>query len=241
MQTRNLPFSKLRSLIPLGIGLAASLIALGQQPPARGGRGRGRGRGGEAAAVKRPPLFFRADWKPAAAAGEAALTQANVANENLELKIYGDKNVQELGKPGDENNPAHVWTGLCATPCAVALRDKDNFVDLTGLGRIRWTTKTSGLHKVHPIVKLADGTWLVGEQADGSTSDWLANELSMKDIQWLRLDIAKVETKGNIVEHPDLSKVDEIGFTDLYPGSGHGPGGWVDVAAIEVYGKPVKR
>ena len=25
------------------------------------------------------------------------------------------------------------------------------------------------------------------------------------------------------IEHPDLSKVDEIGFADLMPGSGHGP------------------
>jgi len=39
----------------------------------------------------------------------------------------------------------------------------------------------------------------------------------------------------------DLSKVDEIGFADLMPGSGHGAGGWVDVAQIEVYGKPVAR
>ena len=38
-----------------------------------------------------------------------------------------------------------------------------------------------------------------------------------------------------------VSKVDEIGFTDLLPGSGHGPGGWSDVGRIEVYGKPVKR
>jgi hypothetical protein len=35
--------------------------------------------------------------------------------------------------------------------------------------------------------------------------------------------------------------VDEVGFADLMPGSGHGPGGWVDVASIEVYGKAVKR
>jgi hypothetical protein len=38
-----------------------------------------------------------------------------------------------------------------------------------------------------------------------------------------------------------MSKVDEIGFVDLLPGSGHGPGGWIDVATIEVYAKPVKR
>ena len=43
------------------------------------------------------------------------------------------------------------------------------------------------------------------------------------------------------VKDPDLSKVDEIGFTDLIPGSGHGPGGWSDVGKIEVYAKSVKR
>jgi len=50
-----------------------------------------------------------------------------------------------------------------------------------------------------------------------------------------------VVTKGNFVEKPDLTKVDEVGFADLTPGSGHGAGGWVDVAAIDVYGKSVKR
>jgi hypothetical protein len=39
----------------------------------------------------------------------------------------------------------------------------------------------------------------------------------------------------------DLSKVDEIGFVDLMPGSGHGQGGWVDVAQVEVYGGSVPR
>ncbi len=57
----------------------------------------------------------------------------------------------------------------------------------------------------------------------------------------LRLDIGGLVTKGNFVEKPDLTRVDEVGFVDLMPGSGHGPGGWSDVAAIEVYGKPVKR
>ena len=33
-----------------------------------------------------------------------------------------------------------------------------------------------------------------------------------------------------------VSRVDEIGFVDLMPGSGHGQGGWVDVAQVEVYG-----
>jgi hypothetical protein len=48
-------------------------------------------------------------------------------------------------------------------------------------------------------------------------------------------------TTGNFVDKPDLSKVDEVGFVDLTPASGHGPGGWSDVAQIEVYGNAVKR
>ena len=35
--------------------------------------------------------------------------------------------------------------------------------------------------------------------------------------------------------------MDEVGYIDLMPGSGHGQGGWSDVAQIEVYGRPVKR
>jgi hypothetical protein len=37
-----------------------------------------------------------------------------------------------------------------------------------------------------------------------------------------------------------LSKIDEIGFTDLIPGSGHGQGG-IQLGGIEVYGKTVTR
>ena len=40
---------------------------------------------------------------------------------------------------------------------------------------------------------------------------------------------------------PDLSKVDSVGFADLMPGSGHGPGGYINIGRIEVYGNPVKR
>jgi hypothetical protein len=43
------------------------------------------------------------------------------------------------------------------------------------------------------------------------------------------------------VEKPDLSKVDEIGWAQLMPGSGHGVGGFVAVSKFEVWGKPVPR
>jgi hypothetical protein len=191
----------------------------------------------------RAPLFFREEWKQTPAGGEHPVTPDSVGNPNLELKLYGttSKEVQLTGSPTDETNPTHVWTGLCSTPCAVTFKEKNNLADLSGLARIKWVTKVSGFHQVRPVVKLADGTWLVGDHADGSTVDWLTSEFSLSEVRWLRLDINNVVTKGNFVEKPDLTKVDEVGFADLLPGSGHGAGGWVDVAAIDVYGKSVKR
>jgi hypothetical protein len=241
--------------IVLGIALFYA-AANAQQAPAAGGRpasaeaaaGRqgapgGARQGGAAPAggrATRPPLFLKEEWKQNAANDEHPVSADSIGNPSLELKLYG-KEILLTGRAGDENNPTHVWTGTCSTPCAVALRDKTNFADLSGLARIRWNTKTSGFHQVRPILKLADGTWVVGDRADGSTRDWLFTEFNLADVRWLRLDIERVVTTGNILPAVDLSKVDEIGFADLIPGSGHGAGGWVDVAQIEVYGKPVAR
>ena len=226
-------------------------VANAQQAPAAGGRqggGAGGARQGGAAAAAgggratRPPIFLKEEWKQNAANDEHPVSQESIGNSSLELKLYGaSKDVLLTGRGGDENNPTHVWTGTCTTPCAVALRDKTNFADLSGLARIRWNTKTSGFHQVRPALKLADGTWVVGDRADGSTRDWLFTEFNLADVRWLRLDIERVVTTGNILTNVDLSKIDEIGFADLMPGSGHGAGGWVDVAQIEIYGKPVPR
>jgi hypothetical protein len=61
-------------------------------------------------------------------------------------------------------------------------------------------------------------------------------------VRWLTLDITRVVTRGQgYVEKPDLSRVDEIGFADLLPGSGHGWGGFVNVARFEVFARPVRR
>ena len=223
--------------------LGVSYGALAQQPAAANPAGGGRQGGAAPARAGRPPLFFREEWKQVPGGGEHPITADAVASANLELKLYGtsSKEIQLTGSAQDDNNPIHLWTGLCTTPCAAALKDKNSYVDLSGLGRIRWVTKTSGFHQVRPILKLADGTWLVGDRADGSPVDWLMNDIALSEVRWLKLDVAGVVTKGNFVEKPDLSKVDEVGFADLIPGSGHGAGGWSDVAVIEVYGKPVKR
>jgi hypothetical protein len=107
-------------------------------------------------------------------------------------------------------------------------------------------TRTSGVHVVRPVVKLADGTWLVGDYGEGAHSSnstlFLESEFAVANVRWLALDIARVVTRGQgFVDKPDLSRVDEVGFADLLPGSGHGWGGFVNVGRFEVYGRAVKR
>ena len=93
---------------------------------------------------------------------------------------------------------------------------------------------------VRLTLELANGTWLVSDYAEGPAVDWHESEFAIAGIRWRRLNIETI-VEGAWVEKPDLGKVDEIGFADLMPGSGHGAGGWVDVAQIEVYAKPVSR
>ena len=231
--------------------LACVLIAYhagAQQAPAAGGRGRG------PSAPTPPPLFFKETWKIMGAAHAIAPGEAVVTNTNLEFKMYGpsaaatdpDKRIWISGPPG----PTNIWTGMCTTPFAGTLRDKNNYVDLTGLAKIRWTTRASGFHAVRPLVKLADGTFLVGDHADASTTTFLESEFTFAGLRWMKLDADRVVTTGrygpvgeasNWADTPDLSKVDEVGFVDLIPGSGHGSGGYVNVASFEVYGTAVKR
>ena len=213
------------------------------QAPAAGQEGQ-RGQRAAAPRVTRAPLFFHEEWKQTPAGGEHPVDIATAfANPNLELKLHGPtgKEILMTGAATDENNPTHLWTGMCTTPCAFTLRDKKNFADLTGLARIKMVTKVSGFHKVNPIVKLADGTTLIGDKAEGSTVDWLESDIAVSELRWRKLDLERVVTVGDWVNSPNLSKIDEIGFADLMPGSGHGQGGWSDVAKIEVYAKPVKR
>ncbi|HYP79490.1 MAG TPA: hypothetical protein VEQ17_04325 [Steroidobacteraceae bacterium] len=192
--------------------------------------------------VTRPALLFREEWKQTAKGGEHPVGAESVGNDDLELNLHVPAGeILLTGAAGDENNPIHLWTGMCTTPCAATLRSKTRLANLTGLARIRWNTKMSGFHQVRPLVKLADGTWLVGDQAAGGTRDWLVSEIAFADVRWLKLDIARVVTTGTLLDKVDLTQVDEIGFADLTPGSGHGPGGWSDVAQIEAYAGPVAR
>jgi len=180
------------------------------------------------------PLFFKETWLQTPAA--VPISPEVVTNPALELSVYG-----EAPEVNSEGGTPHVWTGLCAPACAVTLKDKKNFVDLTGKARIKWFSKTSGFHALRPVVKLADGTMLVGDLQDAYTYDYRTTEFYLAELRWLKLDLESLTTKGTLLADVDLARVDEIGFVDLMPGSGHGLGGFSNLGWIEVYGKAVPR
>jgi len=99
-----------------------------------------------------------------------------------------------LRKPG--RTPPAIWSGLCASSCALTLSPKYSVVDLTGKAKIRWFTKTSGFHEIRPVLKLADGNWLIGDHVDANTFDFHESEFFLSEVHWLKLDMPKVQTKG---------------------------------------------
>ena len=191
----------------------------------------------------RPSLVLREDFNNEPE--ETPITMASIANKDLAFALYGPgkDGVAKSHHASPKDDPSYVWLGSCTQLCGFTLRHRQSFVDLTGLAKIRWRTKQTGFHQLRLIVKLADGTLLVSDHYEGGSTNWRETEVPVQDIRWRRLD-TKFMNDGPWVEKPDLSKVDEIGWTDLAAGSGHGSGGLVGssrVDWIEVYGLPVSR
>jgi hypothetical protein len=237
--------SSVRSTVGLAaiLGIAGSTFLLAQEPAA--------GRGGANAPRPTPAvLVMKAEFKPAVAGKteQVPFVQANVVDPNLELKQYGaGKDVlTNAGNPA-QFIPFSAWTGAAAGPFALTFRDKTNTLDLGAGAKIRWATKTSGFHVVRPVVKLVDGSMFVGDVSSENVAMMAVSEFPVATVRWVKLDPMRVVTLGSpgpfnqIWVTPDLSKVDEVGFADLIPGSGHGTGGWVHVGSIEVYGKAIPR
>ena len=182
------------------------------------------------------------------------LSQTTIATPNADLQLYGDgRNI--IVATGSGPQLPRLFFGLCTGPCGFTVRDRDNYFDLTGRASIRFTTIVSGFHRVRPIVKLADGTLLIGDQAEGSTADYHRYDISFSDCRWLRLDPVRGVTLGATWVQADLSRVDEVGVFDIIPGSGEWrapgqpverqppppAGGWIAVSSFEVWGQPVRR
>ena len=186
----------------------------------------------------RPSVFFREDWNEIPAA--TPVTQEHVSNRNLIMNRYGmgSDSIRKSHHDHPADDPYYIWSGLCLDNWVVTLMDAKNYVDLSVNAKILWRSKQSGFRKLHIILKLDDGKWLVSDQYDGQSSDWRIREFNLSDIHWHELDIATV-TEGLPVEHPDLKRVSEIGFTDLMRGGQSKACSRLDW--IEVYGKSVPR
>src|SRR5687768_1378914 len=193
----------------------------------------------------RPPLFFRETWKDPEVQ-ERKVIQSDLVSPLL-LTVHGPPtvDVRLVKHTSPKDDPSYIWSGSSPQPWALTLKDRNNYVDLSGpVARIRWRTKQAAFNLLRPVVKLADGRFLVGDYTEGYTGDWRETEFSVASVRWRVLDSTNVVTarrEAGWAADVDLRKVDEVGFTDLMRGSGGGPGGGSRVDWIEVYGHPIPR
>jgi hypothetical protein len=188
----------------------------------------------------RPGLFFREDWTEEPKSSDIPAAQKHVSNPDLLMTTYGpgkdSLSKSHHAKPLDD--PYYIWSGHALGNWMVSLKHKSQNVDLTSFAKIKWRTKQAGFRQLHITLKLADGTWLVSEWGDDASKDWRISEINISDITWYTLDMGRM-SEIEPQENPDLSNVEEIGFTDLMRG-----GIWFACSRldwIEVYGEPVER
>lgn len=226
-----------RTAAALGLVTWAS-VAFAQQSPA----GRGQAVAAPPAAT-RPPLLFKEEWRLPPHQGAPTdenmrFTPSVASNDRLEAKVYGPG--ASVVRAAEHEGRIDLWTGLATSPVAVTLRDKRNYIDLTGLARLRWIVRTNSIHVLYPVVKLADGTFAAGNRGITTDGEFLQVELAFGGMRWYQLDPAKVVVTSE-VKDPELSKVDEVGLVTLAPGGGHGIAGSANFSTVELFAKAVPR
>ena len=185
-------------------------------------------------AQERPGLFFREDWKEIPAV--TPVTQEHVSHADLLVTRHGPgaAGIKKSHHDRPADDPYYIWSGEAEGNWAVSLRHRKGPVDLTGLAKIRWRSKQAGFRLLRIVLKTSNGQWLVSDQNDAASNDWRIREFNIADIRWRRLDI-KTIVEGEWVNAPDLSRIEEVGFTDLMPGGKSVACSRLDW--IEVYGK----
>ena len=186
----------------------------------------------------RPPLFFREDWRETEAA--TPVTQDHVANSNLTLHLYGPgrEGVKKSHHDKPYDDPFYIWSGTANGNWALTLRHRTHDADLTGQSKIRWRSKQAGFRELRVILKLASGQWLASAESDGPADDWREREFILAGMRWRKLDINTI-TEAAWVPNPNLTRVEEIGFTDLMSGGESSACSRLDW--IEVWGRGVVR
>jgi hypothetical protein len=191
----------------------------------------------------RPPLLFSEPWKLPPYTGEQTdenmrFTPAVVTNPRIEVKLYGPD--AKVVRAAVHEERIDLWNGMASSPVAITLRDRRNYVDLTGAARLRWIVRTNAIHFLHPVVKLADGRLIVGDRAITTHGEFLTLEVAFSGMRWYGLDPVKVIVLTEVT-NPDLQKVDEVGLAMLSPGGGHGFAGSANLSNVELFAYPKPR
>ena len=191
----------------------------------------------------RPPLLFSESWRLPPYTGEQTdenmrFVPAVVTNPRLEVKLYGRD--AKVIRASVHEERVDLWNGMTASPTAVTLRDRSNFVNLTDAARLRWIVRTNAIHSLHPLVRLADGRFIVGDRTITTGGEFLAVEIAFGGLRWYALDPVAVVVLTE-VPGPDLRRVDEVGVVMLSPGGGHGIAGSANLSTVELYAYPVPR
>src|SRR3989442_12500818 len=179
----------------------------------------------------RPPIAFREDWMDATPGVPTDYKDkdldAHLQNKNLQHSRYGlgAKDVIYDRHVGPRDDPGYIWLGACAAgPCAITLKDKTDYLDLSNsMAKVVWRTKQTGFRQLRLVLKLADGSFLISDRYAGPAEDWNISAILISDVHWRILKIQEPVRiyEDALVDKPNLSRIDEIGFTDLMVG---GPG-----------------
>jgi hypothetical protein len=235
--------------------LVAAAVAEAQPPASAPARQGPRGPGGEGGIPQMggdpspAPLLFHEIWNSTPMA--QPITHEHLSNQNLALHLYGDVAAIRKSVHPIEN---YLYTGESVTNWGLTFSDPAANWDLTRNGKVKLKTRNSGYRFTHLMLKTADGKWYVSEEGAGESTYWTEVEYILPDLHWRALLMTDTPTNASNrrqpdpkrtpivamgVARPDLSKVEEIGFTDLMPG------GWIPsttrVNAFDLYGKKVPR
>jgi hypothetical protein len=194
-------------------------------------------------------LLFHEAWTRAPMA--QPMLPENLGNKHLTLHIYGNANeIRKAFHPEED----YTYTGETVTNWALTVSDPASYWNLTRDGRIRLKTRSSGYRFLHVVIKTADGNYFVSEEGAGESTAWIETDYILSDLRWRNLlmtdkptnasnrrapDPKRVPIVATSKATPDLSRVEEVGFSDLMPG------GWIPstsrVNAFSLFGKSVPR
>jgi hypothetical protein len=200
-------------------------------------------------AQAQPKLLFHEAWTRAPLT--QPMVQENLGNQHLTLHLYGNANeIRKTMHPADD----YTYTGETTTNWAITVSDKAAYWDLSGNAKIRLKTQNSGYRFLHVVIRTADGKYFASEEGSPESSSWIERDYVFSELHWRNL--LMTDTPTNAINRrqpdpkrvpivptsratPDLSKVDEVGFSDLMEG------GWIPatsrVAFFDLYGQAVPR